>query len=234
MEHTEAIRLKAAERYLLGELNGDLRSQFEEHFFSCAECAEALGAGAVFIDNARELLQPDADPAPARSPLVLPGSPAKQSWFAALFRPAFAAPALVVLLAIVVYQGTVVIPHLKGTASVAAPQTLAKFSLLAQNSRGAEALHITVPSDRPFGLFLDIPPQPHFAFYSCEIEDAAGKPELSLTVSADEARETIEILVPPSRLQPGQHVLVVRGLDSKDASPGPQVVRYPFSLDFLR
>ena len=37
MEHLQAIQLKAAERYVLGELPSDLREQYEEHFFGCAE-----------------------------------------------------------------------------------------------------------------------------------------------------------------------------------------------------
>ena len=42
MEHTEAVQLRAAERYVLGELAGDLRAQYEDHYFGCAECAEDL------------------------------------------------------------------------------------------------------------------------------------------------------------------------------------------------
>ena len=56
MNHDEAIRLKAAEKYLLGELNAELRDQYEDHYFGCAECAQDVRTGAVFIDNARDVL----------------------------------------------------------------------------------------------------------------------------------------------------------------------------------
>lgn len=231
MEHSEAIRLKAAERYLLGELSGDLRSQFEEHFFGCAECAEALGAGAVFIHNARELLAERA----AQAPVFVPAAAEKRNWFTAFFRPAWAAPALAVLLAIVVYQSAVVIPKLRTPASDSnAPQTLANFSLLAQNSRGAEPLKIIARPDRPFGLFVDIPPQQRFAAYDCRFHDTAGKPELAIKVSADEARQTVELLVPPSRLQSGEQTLVVSGLESSEDASGTEVARYPFTLEYSK
>ena len=51
MEHTEAVQLKAAERYVLGELTGDLRAQYEDHYFGCAECAESLKLAAMFAEN---------------------------------------------------------------------------------------------------------------------------------------------------------------------------------------
>ncbi len=58
MNHDEAIRLKAAEKYLLGELSAELRDQYEDHYFGCAECAQDIRTGAVFIDNARDVLIP--------------------------------------------------------------------------------------------------------------------------------------------------------------------------------
>ena len=39
MDHQEAVRQKATERYLLDELDPELRDQFEEHLFDCQDCA---------------------------------------------------------------------------------------------------------------------------------------------------------------------------------------------------
>jgi len=33
MDHSEVVRLKVVEKYILGELTADLREQFEEHYF---------------------------------------------------------------------------------------------------------------------------------------------------------------------------------------------------------
>ncbi|MGC2705555.1 MAG: hypothetical protein WA361_13635, partial [Candidatus Acidiferrales bacterium] len=60
MEHTEAVQLKAAERYVLGELTGDLRAQYEDHYFGCAECAESLKLAAMFAANTRAVLEAEA------------------------------------------------------------------------------------------------------------------------------------------------------------------------------
>ncbi len=37
-----------AERYLLGELSAEEREKFEEHYFSCQQCADSVMAGATF------------------------------------------------------------------------------------------------------------------------------------------------------------------------------------------
>jgi anti-sigma factor RsiW len=55
MDHAEAVRVLAVEQYLLGELSGPEREAFEEHFFSCPECVEALEFGAGFMKNARDV-----------------------------------------------------------------------------------------------------------------------------------------------------------------------------------
>src|SRR5260370_25370453 len=57
MNHGEAIRLGATEKYVLGELPQSLRDEFEEHYFECLECALALKAAAGFVDNARAVFR---------------------------------------------------------------------------------------------------------------------------------------------------------------------------------
>jgi hypothetical protein len=232
MEHSEAIRLKAAEQYLLGELKGDLREQYEEHFFSCVECSEEVKAGAAFIDNARDILGTQENPALTAAP----GGTRARDWFAILARPAWAVPAMAILLLTIAYQNTVLIPHMKTALSQAtAPQTLPSFSLITENSRGGAPLAITVPSNKAFSLYLDIPPQGDFPVYRCEVESESGTPEFSLTVSREEAKEAVELLIPPFRLGQGNHVLIVRGDDGTGRGSGPggtEVARYPFTLHF--
>ena len=40
MNHDEAIRLKAAEKYLLGELSAELRDQYEDHYLDARNVRE--------------------------------------------------------------------------------------------------------------------------------------------------------------------------------------------------
>src|ERR1700730_4135521 len=67
MDHDYAIENHAAEQYLLGELTKPEWEEFEEHYFSCPECAEAVRTGAYFVDNAQAvLLERAAHPLPGR------------------------------------------------------------------------------------------------------------------------------------------------------------------------
>src|SRR4051812_31648442 len=45
MTHENALETLASERYLLGEMSELERHQFEEHYFSCAECAADVRDG---------------------------------------------------------------------------------------------------------------------------------------------------------------------------------------------
>lgn len=233
MEHQEAIQLKAAERYLLGELSGDLREQFEEHFFSCSECAQDVEAGAIFVDSARQILgHEQLDDLEAS--IARPAKPESRGWFGNLLRPAFAGSALaVILIAFVAYQNAVVFPKMKSTLSQATtPQVISSFSLIAEDSRGGDVRTIRVSKNAMFGLSADIPPEKHFPSYNCVVEAESGAPEFSVNVPAEQATDGVELYVPPSRLKPGKYFLVVRGADSDKTSKAGQseVARYPFTL----
>jgi len=232
MNHSDAVRLKAAEQYLLGEMGGPLREEFEEHFMGCAECAADIRAGAAFVESARTVLRLD----PSSSAQTAKEQRAS-GWFAALLRPAIAAPALVILLAIAGYQGFVTIPHMKSQLSQAnAPRTLPSFSLIAANTRGETPVVVAVQPDQSFALYVDIRPDPAFSLYTCEVEDANGTPAFSLQVSAQQAKNTVQIFVPGSRLTPGPYVMVVRGIAAPQEarSGGVEVMRSHFSFEYLK
>jgi hypothetical protein len=232
MDHLEAVRLNAAEKYLLGELSPELRDQYEDHFFDCKECAQDIRRGAAFVDNARDLWSATADAA-----VIVRPERAARSWWSGFLRPSFAAPALALLLLVAAYQNAITIPRLKSEISqVATPQTLPSFSLITLASRGGDLLTITVPVEKPFSVFVDIPPKGQFSSYLCEFQNEAGKYEFSVSVSPEEAKQTVQLLVPPGKLPPGSHVLVVYGL----GSPGPAaadrigLARIPFTLELVK
>ena len=60
MDHAEATRRLAVEQYLLGELSEAEREAFEEHFFACEECAEALDTSAALTANAKAVFREQA------------------------------------------------------------------------------------------------------------------------------------------------------------------------------
>jgi anti-sigma factor RsiW len=86
MNHDDAIREQAVERYLLGELAEDARVRFEEHFFDCTVCASELTTGTLFVDALRTDRQAAA---PSRPDLrIVPKRtapwPIRTSWYSLL------------------------------------------------------------------------------------------------------------------------------------------------------
>ena len=78
MDHLQAVNTLAIERYLLDEMPREERDSFEEHFFSCVECAEDARVAATMRDGGRR--RPRARPR-CRPPIggrgaVLPFRPA--------------------------------------------------------------------------------------------------------------------------------------------------------------
>ena len=51
MTHQQAVDTLASERYLLDEMSELERHAFEDHYFSCGECAEDVRAGAVMREG---------------------------------------------------------------------------------------------------------------------------------------------------------------------------------------
>jgi len=57
MDHIEAVRLQAAERYLLGEMQNSQSEEYEEHYFDCADCAEDIQDAVAFMEGARQVFR---------------------------------------------------------------------------------------------------------------------------------------------------------------------------------
>jgi hypothetical protein len=68
VEHDQAEANMTAEKYVLGELRDDEREAFEEHFFSCPECARDMRVLSCLADGARLLpnMPPPAEPSKSR------------------------------------------------------------------------------------------------------------------------------------------------------------------------
>lgn len=57
MEHEDAIKTSATERYLLGQMVEDERAIFEEHYFDCRVCAADITEGTRLMVVGREVVQ---------------------------------------------------------------------------------------------------------------------------------------------------------------------------------
>src|SRR5688572_10058371 len=121
MDHEQAVKMQAPERYLLNELTQEERDDFEEHYFVCTDCAEEVRAAFTFRDNARAVFASQGDPIGARAPAR---SKARRDWFGWL-TPSWAPVAATLLLGITLYQAVFVIPGLRNELSEAtSPQVL--------------------------------------------------------------------------------------------------------------
>ena len=202
MDHSESIRLMAAEKYLLGELTPELQEQFEEHFFECQECALDVRAGAALVEHSKVVLAQPLAVSPARTPV-----PATANWFR-WFRPALIVPVLAALLIVVAYQNLVTYPQLKQLAS--SPQIL-PWASINVSTRGANTVQISPRPGEGFHLLVNIPPDSHYASYTFNLSSPSGRLEWSRTIPAASSDEARSIYVPGTNQEQGIYKLAVRG-----------------------
>ena len=213
MDHDEAVRQKATERYLLDELDPELRDQFEEHLFDCQDCALDVRAAAMFVEQTKVVL---AEP-PAAEARVSAPVPAKETaargWFAWL-RPALAIPVLA-LLAVIGYQNLVTYPHLMEAANQ--PQ-VGPWASVNVSTRGTAPTTIKAHPGEGFGLLVNLPPEDGFASYTADLYNPAGKLEWSGPIAAPTAEEGRQIYIPGGHRQSGIYTLVVKGITATGES----------------
>jgi len=227
MEHSEAVRLRAAEKYLLGELSSAQREEYEEHYFDCPACAEELKATVAFMESAKQVAREHAPRA------VADKTPA--GWFNWM-RPAFAVPvfATLLLLALVGYQNLVTIPSLKQLSTqIASAKIVNSVSLMEAGARGETAVNIKVRQDEDFALEVDFPPVASATSYVGKIQDDAGHTRFALPVTLEQSKSTVHVNVPGGSLQPGKYNFVILAAQGLDAAAGLKEIKMlPFTVEF--
>lgn len=164
MDHPTAHQMKASERYMLGEMTDLERDMFEDHYFTCPDCAEDVRIGAVFAKNASAVFA-DARQGEIKSKINKNSPP----WLAWL-RPASLVPmaASVALAILAGYQSFVTIPSLRVPAAVAPV-------VLAPASRGAENLpELRVGSSANVAVSLFLAVAPTGSSLTFEVRNGAG------------------------------------------------------------
>jgi Putative zinc-finger len=215
MDHAEAARKLAVEQYLLGELSGPEREEFEEHFFDCPECVEALEMGAGFMQNARAVFQEAGAVKPARQRI-------RWNWnFWTGWRLApvatMAGWAVACILAGYQFLGSTSQP----SPFVIAPAVSVKATRAAQDltfSRRQSIIALSVPHEW----------EETYPAYQTEIERGADhRVLLSSKVAA--APGDFSISIRPKALGPGSYILTLYGLRAGTAEKTP-LERVPFTL----
>jgi len=210
MDHGEALKMMAAERYLLDELNPDERDAFEMHMFGCQECALDLRVGAAFISEAKALL-PELDrPKPALAD-ARPSKPEpKKNRWSFFWQPAFAMPVFAALIAVIAYQNISSIPSLRRAASE--PRVFYSNPIHI-GTRGAA--HTSLQADRAEGLALalDLPQSSNYSSYVFELYDPNGKQLWTRTVSRGTGDDNIvSLIIPGSGLKSSSYTLAIFGV----------------------
>jgi hypothetical protein len=205
MDHTAVVRQKMTERYLLDELDSKLRDEFEEHYFECQECARDISAGAQFVAQAKTVLVERSEPVAVRE---TPRPRPVAGWFAWL-RPAFAAPALALLLAVVGYQNLVTYPRVQ--SELKRPRVLPAVSVNV-GTWGAGGPSTMVPEGKGLLLFVRIPPDGAYARYSADLYSPSGKLEGAFTIEPAAGQDQWPVTVPAIHREAGRYTLAVHGI----------------------
>jgi hypothetical protein len=227
MNHSEAVKEMAAERYLLDELSPGARDAFEEHLFDCPECALDVRSGSMFIGEAKAQLPEISLGSPAASKTLMPRE--KLQWFSWL-RPAFAVPALATLVAVVAYQNVVTLPALRNVAN---QPHIVKVAPLYGATRGGSRNVITADRINGIALPVDLPVDSalgDYTSFSFELSNPQGKSVWTSSVSAPSANSDLQlsIVVPGGILENGTYTLTVLGVGARGEKT--EAGRYVFDV----
>jgi hypothetical protein len=229
MDHDEAVRLQAAEKYLLGQLPKEQHAAYEEHYFDCSVCAEEIKATAAFMESARQVVREQVlQTVDAKK--VTSATPSIGGWFDWL-KPAFAIPVMAALLLFIGYQNSVTIPRLKGSSS--APIISSSFQILGSvrgGSEGSDAGNkVRVKQGESFLLKFDFTPTGTSGEYNWRLLDPSGRAVRYGALSGDKKYQTVSLPVVGGVQNAGKYSLVFAG----DAN-GNEAQRLTFTVEFLQ
>ena len=231
MQHEDAVRTRAAERYLLGEMSPEEREVYEDHYFSCVTCGDELSATASFLANARvALATPESvSAAPDRGNRAA-GADGQSWWRRLLATSPVLAPALgvavVTLAAMVAYQQLAVIPELRQQlAGRDAPQAVPTVALRSAARGDGPRLRVA-PADAVAVLQADLFPEPTVASYTAALLTADGREQFRTSLEAPQPGMPVTLLIPVRDLMPGTYTLVFL-----DHPAGGEAGRFTFTRE---
>jgi len=235
MNHQQAIDSMAVERYVLGEMTATDRQAFEEHYFNCPECLEAITFASDFLEVGREYVSEKAQVEPV--PVATPAWHKRifsASWWSSPV-PAFVSAVFLALFGLSIYQG---VELAQARKSLKTPTVVAASVFLPMAARGGDAtrgeISVIVGQKQSFVLDIDLP-QDHgrFSAYEGEIisnSASPGVPAFALPAERLNQSPRLELTIPPS-LAEGAYQLVIRGIND-GAKEKAIIARYDFVVKF--
>lgn len=198
MNHETAVKGRAAERYVLAEMNPQERDAFEEHFFSCGPCAEEIRLLSVFVENAKAVLREPGEPWPLQR--SAPPARPPQRWFGGLF-PSFAMGGLATFFAVMLAVQV-------GTNHQLLEARLAPAIVLHGQSRGAIP---PIAAGQPLNLLIALEEPVQGPQIAAEIRDEAGAvvKRIAASLSTASAESGLSLYMPDPKLKPGRYAVVI-------------------------
>lgn len=200
MKHEEAVETLAAERYALGELQATELEQFEEHFFSCPECAQDVRDLATLTAGAKVVLKRPRKPEPPKLRAAAPTTVWRWPWLR--LSPSFALGGA--LAVVTLFSGYQTVQLRVAMRPQAVPAVLLK-----PETRG-EAAVIAVDYAVPFlpPLAVDLPGAGGKLTWDIR-QTGSEKAIFQDAADAPPASKMFEVRLPTSLLPPGEYTLNV-------------------------
>lgn len=234
MEHRQAKDMNAVEKYVLGELPDELREQFEEHYFECAECALEVQTAAAFVAASKEIFREQ----PENQQVTSGVKGGKASRWAGWLKPLIAIPAMAAIVVMLGYEARQIKERVAKPAGVGSEQALvasADFGLRGTEREASENVPVRVREGQAFGLHFDFIPTQKFAKYVGEVQDQAGHVLMRLGIPAERINKEVKFVVASGRLAPGSYALVVYGDDGEQGQETRvAVAKYSFTVEIIR
>lgn len=209
MDHAEATRANAVEQYLLGQLTEADQGRFEEHYFSCLECASDVKAGTAFLANLKVVLKetPQTVAAVVR--------PERDSWFSFNWLKFRWAPlaATAALASVTLYQNVVQIPSLRGKADTELPVLSMAITKPVSASRAGGSITFSRASGIISFTVLEEWDEAYPKYSAELIRD--GKVLGAAEASGEAGGLTVTI--PARSLEPGSYTLTINGVQQGNA-----------------
>lgn len=227
--------MNAAEKYVLGELTGQERDQFEEHYFDCADCALDVQTAAAFVAASKEIFLEKPE-----NEVVASGekSAGKRSRWAGWLKPLIAIPTMAALIVMLGYEARQIKQKTAETRTGQAEQQLvasADFGLRGGDREASESVAVQVHAGEAFGLHFDFIPSQKFAKYVGEIQDQAGRALIRWSIPAERINKEVKFVVGSGRLAPGNYALVILGDGDEQVQASKVVVaKYAFTVEIIR
>lgn len=215
MTHQQAITTLASERYLLDEMSEVERSGFEEHYFTCTECAEDVRTGAIMQEGTKAglLTQRGTETASAGLRADALSIRSRRAWYQSAVIPWAVAATLAV---VVGYQSLGRLPELGQVE----PQALSPIALRPA-TRGQEPIVPVGAESTSVTLVVDVISAAG-AEVIYDLRTAEGGRVVSGRAQASASGTPLLLLIPARAInRPGHYVLTVAGTE------------YPFEVRIL-